>query len=1402
MPSISGPTTVTEDDEDVTWTASGGTYDDLADWTYSDPQGILGVDGYGGNTFTAAKFYGTGTFTITVRNDQGETASLTVTVTEADPEPDPIYVTSVSLSTSSVSVANGGSTSLSGTYSPSNATNLKFSVETRNSTGAAGSEYRVSPTFNKNGTFSVSISADGPQAFSFQFRVVYQHNGSVATGWCTVNVTSTQATSISISGSSSIASGAYASYTATVSPSSATNKAVDWSISGPGTIWSQTDTTCRIRANGTGTIRLTATATDGSGVSSTKSISVYDDTIHTTSLVASPSTVNLYLDESVTVRFTASPSNTEDGFSFYVSSTSDGGISYFSYTRSQSGNVYSVTVTGYAVGTGGWIRVTSGSQSVTVPITVDYPPDYPVTDIEFPFTYVERFPVGGVSGVVQAQSRPVGAAIRGLTAEIISGSQFAHIYNYAETDIGCRFSVEGDALDNGMDAQVVVRVKAKDQGGYYEDVTFWVIGEPCTDIVLTGVDPGDGTHDGTLAVDNRSSTVVTATPVPDNTSRIMEWSVEPADIISAEGSVVDNVATVDVSGLVDGEAVLTFKCGEITKTILVTSTEIKEIVLTLDANGGTFPSGESVVTIRPPDGSYLLPDWSVVDRPGYRLVRWTGEQNGSAAMGSEQTRSDTWTAVWTADNRGYSTEYLPHAAIRIYRTLDQYIDATYLQVMGGEAAVSIAENQPGSATFTLINAYDTPGHSLLAEDCDLWSSGADGPIRTGMYVRIDDIRSDGTLRYLVDGFITTIKPNAENIVIEIGDRLTFLGKQGTTLRRNYYGGEGSRASMLVSAGNDGELYADLSELPDGATVDGIIQWTIPSTKSYSGTMQELAMGDGSPLFTYSAPLAGELLGRVKLGLRVVQANVQTQTYSFTAVVSTGSDSRTVELAPMSLGNGSEFDLDIDIGMMACGDSVTVTVYCDNYPPNGEFRLRTIADTTCRITFRGTGGDEMTFGRAIVGEIVTYTLADVVDGEASGTRYHVTQIDGVTDINDSTLWTPSANRALVPYVLSGSQSTVDVMEGIAWALGIMPMANVTELPRADTLVSIFRTGGGYALDYLQKLADIASSDGHMRTFSCRGFTTPILAIGARYSKEDAQTAIIHYAGDSPTGTGERVAFSAFTPSMTLKNRPSLVTLRGTISEKSSTESVPLQIAVEDVDVTEERFGVLVEAVLADSSIASMGDAGNAAWAELASAELDQWEGSVTIPGIRADMLALSGAHAGSGVPVRITDSRNGLDLYAARVRQVRADYNVCTTTLTLSNYTLLHSSGIADTAALAITSADIAAGANSTTLFNSQYARIKTSTDQAIGSGTGVTVRGHLTSGATFDFDSVSVFILPNGRHLVHAVALESNSGHAADDEVYAVEAVQIGSRDRLEIRPSVRPDYYRGQTLSVDIDCP
>lgn len=191
----------------------------------------------------------------------------------------------------------------------------------------------------------------------------------------------------------------------------------------------------------------------------------------------------------------------------------------------------------------------------------------------------------------------------------------------------------------------------------------------------------------------------------------------------------------------------------------------------------------------------------------------------------------------------------------------------------------------------------------------------------------------------------------------------------------------------------------------------------------------------------------------------------------------------------------------------------------------------------------------------------------------------------------------------------------------------------------------------------------------------------------------------------------------------------------------------------------------------------------------------------LPGIRTDLFDLTGPYAGSGVPVRVTDSRNGIADYHARVRQVKLDYNACTTTVTLSNYSMVYSSGISDTTALAITSADVATGANSTTLFNSQYVRTRTDVDQNIGDGTGVTVKGIKNVG-DFDFSSVFVFILPNGRHLIHAIAPADGDGHTESDAMYDVVAVQIGSNSTLTIRPSIRPDYYYGQTLSVDIDCP
>ena len=832
------------------------------------------------------------------------------------------------------------------------------------------------------------------------------------------------------------------------------------------------------------------------------------------------------------------------------------------------------------------------------------------------------------------------------------------------------------------------------------------------------------------------------------------------------------------------------------------------VSIVLDANGGIFPSGRYRETIEAPDGSYRLPDWSVVDNPGFILSHWTGSQGNRGEMGSEQTAIDTWTARWRADTRAYSTEYLPHAAVRIYRALDEFIDVTFLQQEGGEPVVNLAENRPGSASMILCNNIDDPASNLLSEDCGLWSSGSDGPIRPGMYVRIDDIQSDGTLAYLMDGFITTISPDAENLSIEIGDRITFLGKQGTTLRRNYYGDAGSRDSMLVSAGHDTELYADLSELPDGATPDGAIFWTVLSSRTYDGTAQwdGANLGaPGEPLFEWTFPSDSlDYIGSVTIDMHLAEFGPG-ETIGFEATVESSSGDRGEASSTVSNING-DFDLTLDFGMVQVSGTVRITVYATT-SLGGDLTIRTLtnASSSGRCTYSywyGPGSDRRwaTVSRDVGSTISFYTRTEA-EGSISGDRFVPTSI-GDEDLSDTTLWTPSAHRVLVPYVMSGDQSTIDVMEGISWALGIMPLSNLSALPSSDTKVAIFRTGGGYAQDYLQKLADIASDGGRMRAYLCRGFTTPVLAIGARYMRDDTPLAILHYGGDSPSGIATRIAFASFSPSMTLKNRPSLATLRGTISSQGSTDSVPLQIAVEDVDSTEARYGVLVETVVADSSIASMGDAGNAAWAELAENELDEWEGSMVLPGIRTDLFDLTGPYAGSGVPVRVTDSRNGIADYHARVRQVKLDYNACTTTVTLSNYSMVYSSGISDTTALAITSADVATGANSTTLFNSQYVRIRTDVDQNIGDGTGVTVTGFKTGQVPFEFSSVSVFILPNGRHLIHAIAPADGDGHTESDAMYDVVSIRIGTNSLLEIKPSIRPDYYYGQTLSVDIDCP
>ena len=164
----------------------------------------------------------------------------------------------------------------------------------------AGTLYRMelyvrgTPTENASGTYSIDVTRSD---------TTYHVTGSIS-----ITGGSTLVTSITITGPSSAEVGDTLTYTASVSPSNASNKAVTWSISSGSsyaTITSQNDSSCTVKANSAGTITVKATADDGSGKTATKSTTITAADVPVTSISVSASGEG----DSVRLTATVSPSN-------------------------------------------------------------------------------------------------------------------------------------------------------------------------------------------------------------------------------------------------------------------------------------------------------------------------------------------------------------------------------------------------------------------------------------------------------------------------------------------------------------------------------------------------------------------------------------------------------------------------------------------------------------------------------------------------------------------------------------------------------------------------------------------------------------------------------------------------------------------------------------------------------------------------------------------------------------------------------------------------------------------------------------------------------------------------------------------------------------------------------------
>ncbi len=261
----------------VTWTTSNN---EVATVMYSDK-----------NT-GSIKAIGTGTAIITATTTDGSNKSAVCVLTVDDP----VLATSITLNKTSSIICLGHRDILSVMIMPEEATfkNVKWAS---NNTSVASVSSSGEVMGNSIGTAIITVTTT---------------DGSNLSAYCEVNVVDyVTVSSVSLNATElSLKEGGTAQLTASVLPKNATNKSVTWSSSDENV--ATVDDNGLVTAEATGTAIITATANDGSGITSSCSVTVSPRTILVSSVELSQ--MELSLDEGETAQLTASvlPDNATD----------------------------------------------------------------------------------------------------------------------------------------------------------------------------------------------------------------------------------------------------------------------------------------------------------------------------------------------------------------------------------------------------------------------------------------------------------------------------------------------------------------------------------------------------------------------------------------------------------------------------------------------------------------------------------------------------------------------------------------------------------------------------------------------------------------------------------------------------------------------------------------------------------------------------------------------------------------------------------------------------------------------------------------------------------------------------------------------------------------------------------
>ena len=897
----------------------------------------------------------------------------------------------------------------------------------------------------------------------------------------------------------------------------------------------------------------------------------------------------------------------------------------------------------------------------------------------------------------------------------------------------------------------------------------------------------------------------TAVVSPSGASNNCTWSVSPSGIVTLDTSSGGTVTV--TAGTTTGSVTLTATStvtSSKTATATITVQNNHVYTISYDANGGTgAPSGESHTTTSETSYNFTVSN-TVPTRTGYTFVGWNTSPNGG---GTYYTAGNTVTAtenspdvvlfaIWSTspDVPTYTETNLPKAAVRIYKSPSAYVDMTYKMTV--QPTIYKAVNRAGQFSFTVTN---NPDNSFLSDEYDGWSDGSTGAVEWGMYCIVESINASGTTTYLTDGYVTTMEVNEYSLTFQCADHLAILGSRGADIHRNYYD---SRTANVIQ---------DVEREQYSGTAPSYVRTDITEIASAEGSVDsntvKYKISTTDSIGTSSSTEAILVVDKVYHGVHSYVAYPVTWTHNFNKDFSSitlrinkgvGKTSLVMTVdgitATWSANDaGGNKNIVMDFGQVILGGEHTVTITgsgtntadCSLYLSGGTYNDPIHYYYESSIS-HGTIIERDTTGMVYCPSITEYDDATVntftVETIGARTYMKITDIQGVTINTDYDMLTiPTEGRVKFSYI-SGTVSAGEIITNISSRSGYIPLiATVPDMPE----LKLFRSGGGYALDYLQKVADIDRA----LTFTAKGYV-PVLNVGGRRSSTVSPLYTCAYGNSDAVGND--LLMYSFRPKKSMTNRPSRAMIRTAISNKG-TDSTPVIALVYNDRLLTSRNGIGTDTVVANSSVLSVFDAVRSAYISVNHDEED-WEGSLTISGIVPDMIDVEGACAGSGTVISITDSRYGFNDKSFVITDVTYDFEQITTTVTLTNAPQVYSSAIAESIATAYSAADLVVGDSESTAYNTQYVSAQKSGITVYTTGNTMKI---VNSNGEITMDNVTAYVM-DGHTLVYGSKTIENSDNPSTAK-YDVHTIIVNGVS-ITIPEKSRPDCYEGQTIIVNVD--